>query len=117
MDAKQLDDYLDTVLIGGRERREVVIASYDDRWPRRYEAERERIASALASAAPRIEHVGSTSVPDLGAKRAPLSDRPLIHARQIIARRSQVVGRHSAQIQEGQHRLRTAARRIQVRRS
>jgi GrpB-like predicted nucleotidyltransferase (UPF0157 family)/GNAT superfamily N-acetyltransferase len=62
------DAYLDTVLIGGRERREIVIADYDPAWPRRFEAERERIASALGGATRRIEHIGSTSVPGLAAK-------------------------------------------------
>jgi GrpB-like predicted nucleotidyltransferase (UPF0157 family)/ribosomal protein S18 acetylase RimI-like enzyme len=62
------DAYLDTVLIGGRERREIVIADYDPAWPRRFDAERERIASALGDVARRIEHIGSTSVPGLAAK-------------------------------------------------
>jgi GrpB-like predicted nucleotidyltransferase (UPF0157 family)/ribosomal protein S18 acetylase RimI-like enzyme len=62
------DAYLDTVLIGGRERREIVIADYDHAWPRRFAAERERIASALGPTARRIEHIGSTSVPGLAAK-------------------------------------------------
>lgn len=62
------DAYLDTVLIGGREQREIVIADYDPRWPRRFEAERERIAQALGAGALRIEHIGSTAVPGLAAK-------------------------------------------------
>lgn len=67
MDAEQ-DAYLDTVLIGGRERREIVIADYDPDWPRRYEDHRARIAAALGAEALRIEHVGSTAVPGLAAK-------------------------------------------------
>jgi GrpB-like predicted nucleotidyltransferase (UPF0157 family) len=63
-----LDSYLDSVLIGGRERREVVIADYDPAWPERYDAERARIAAALGPRARRIEHIGSTSVPGLAAK-------------------------------------------------
>ena len=59
---------LDRVLIGGRERREIVIAEYDPGWPRRFLAERERIAAALGDRALRIEHIGSTSVPGLAAK-------------------------------------------------
>jgi GrpB-like predicted nucleotidyltransferase (UPF0157 family)/GNAT superfamily N-acetyltransferase len=62
------DAYLDTVLIGGREPRAIVIADHDPAWPRRFEAERERVASALGGAARRIEHIGSTSVPGLAAK-------------------------------------------------
>lgn len=62
------DAELDQVLIGGRERREIVIADYDPAWPERFAAERERIAEALGDRALRIEHIGSTSVPGLAAK-------------------------------------------------
>ena len=68
MSEERLDAYLDTVLIGGRERREIVIADYDPEWPRRFDGERDRLAQALGAAALRIEHVGSTSVPGLAAK-------------------------------------------------
>jgi len=59
---------LDRVLCCGRERREIVIATYDPGWPRRFEVERERLAAALGDRALRIEHIGSTSVPGLAAK-------------------------------------------------
>jgi GrpB-like predicted nucleotidyltransferase (UPF0157 family) len=59
---------LDDVLIGGRERREIVIAEPDPAWPVRFRAERDRIAAALGERALRIEHIGSTSVPGLAAK-------------------------------------------------
>lgn len=62
------DEYLDSVLIGGREPREIVIADYDIGWPVRFAAERERIAGALGGKAVAIEHIGSTAVPGLGAK-------------------------------------------------
>ena len=62
------DAYLDRVLVGGRERREIVIADYDPAWPERFAAERERIRAALGDRALRIEHIGSTSVPGLAAK-------------------------------------------------
>ena len=62
------DAYLDRVLIGGRERREIVIAPYDPAWPERFAVERARIAAALGPRALRIEHIGSTSVPGLAAK-------------------------------------------------
>lgn len=68
MDPEQLDAYLDAVLIGGRERRKIVIAEYDAGWPRRFEVERGRIAKALGAAALCIEHVGSTAIPGLAAK-------------------------------------------------
>jgi GrpB-like predicted nucleotidyltransferase (UPF0157 family) len=75
---EQLDAYLDSVLIGGRERREIVIADYDPQWPRRFEAERERIGLALGDTALLIEHIGSTSVPGLAAK--PIIDMTMIVA-------------------------------------
>ena len=62
------DTHLERVLIGGRERREIVIAGYDPAWPERFEVERARIAAVLGERALRIEHIGSTSVPGLAAK-------------------------------------------------
>jgi GrpB-like predicted nucleotidyltransferase (UPF0157 family)/ribosomal protein S18 acetylase RimI-like enzyme len=62
------DAYLDEVLIGGRERREIVVVDYEAAWPQRFEVERARIAVALGDGARRIEHIGSTSVPGLAAK-------------------------------------------------
>ncbi|MGQ0743861.1 MAG: GrpB family protein [Acidimicrobiales bacterium] len=63
-----LDDELERVLIGGRERRTIRIERYSDDWPRRFERERKRIEVALGPIARRIEHVGSTAVPGLAAK-------------------------------------------------
>jgi len=68
MERSELDEHLDRVLVGGRERREIVIADYDPAWPARFEAERDRVARALGDHALTIEHIGSTSVPGLGAK-------------------------------------------------
>jgi len=59
---------LDAVVIGGRERRPIVIAEYNPAWPLHYERERTRIADALGDIARMIEHVGSTAVPGLAAK-------------------------------------------------
>jgi GrpB-like predicted nucleotidyltransferase (UPF0157 family) len=59
---------LDSVLIGGRERRAIVIAEYDDEWPARFARERDRVVAALGPAAVRVEHFGSTAVPGLAAK-------------------------------------------------
>jgi GrpB-like predicted nucleotidyltransferase (UPF0157 family) len=59
---------LDDILIGGREKRAIVIAGYDPAWPVRFEAERARILGAIGPVARRIEHVGSTAVPGLAAK-------------------------------------------------
>jgi len=62
------EGYLDRVLIGGREKREIVIADYDPGWPARAERERELVRGVLGSGALRIEHFGSTAVPGLAAK-------------------------------------------------
>jgi putative glutamine amidotransferase len=44
------------------------IEPYDPGWPRRFETESARIAAALGDQVVRMEHVGSTAVPGLGAK-------------------------------------------------
>jgi len=59
---------LDTVLIGGPEKRPIVLVEYDPNWPARFECEQARIHEALGGAAIRIEHIGSTAVPGLAAK-------------------------------------------------
>jgi GrpB-like predicted nucleotidyltransferase (UPF0157 family)/predicted ester cyclase len=59
----------DRVLVGGLEPvSRIVIADYDPTWPGRFEVERRRIATALADATVRIEHIGSTSIRGLAAK-------------------------------------------------
>jgi GrpB-like predicted nucleotidyltransferase (UPF0157 family) len=55
-------------LIGGPEKRSIVVVDYDPSWPGRFEAHRATIARALGRVARRIEHVGSTAVPGLAAK-------------------------------------------------
>ena len=62
------NDPLDGVLIGGREKVEVVVVDYDTSWPDRYEELADRIRTALGETALRIAHIGSTSVPGLAAK-------------------------------------------------
>ena len=44
------------------------IVPYDSAWPGAFAAERDRIAAVLGELAVRIDHHGSTSVPDLAAK-------------------------------------------------
>jgi len=44
------------------------LVPYDPDWPSAFEAERQRLASALGPLACGIEHYGSTSVPGLSAK-------------------------------------------------
>jgi len=46
----------------------VVMTEYDPQWPARFAMLRERIAAALGRLALQIEHVGSTSVPNMCAK-------------------------------------------------
>src|SRR5688500_9229323 len=56
------------VLIGGIEKREIVIVDYDPRWPGMFQQHAAILLRALGSVALAIEHVGSTSVPGLAAK-------------------------------------------------
>ncbi len=68
MSTGERDRDLGAILIGGRERREIVIVEYDADWPARFESERARVRCSLGAAAIRIEHIGSTAVPGLAAK-------------------------------------------------
>lgn len=58
----------DTQLIGGFEKRSIRIVEYDPEWNQMFREHAGIINSALGSAAERIEHIGSTSVPGLAAK-------------------------------------------------
>ncbi len=58
----------DLELVGGVERRDIVLVPYRPAWPARFAQELRRIADAMGPAALRIEHVGSTAVPGLAAK-------------------------------------------------
>lgn len=51
-----------------RSSRKAVVVPYDPAWPVVFEIEREAISERLKGAVERIEHMGSTSVPGLGAK-------------------------------------------------
>lgn len=66
---------LDAVLIGGQRPVLVELAEPDPAWPQAFSGHRDRILSALRSAA-ELEHVGSTSVPGLAAK--PVIDVQLV---------------------------------------
>ncbi len=44
------------------------IAEYDSRWPRLFQERGERLRRVLGDVAPRIDHIGSTSIPHLAAK-------------------------------------------------
>lgn len=54
-------------LIGGTEKRDLVLVGYDPHWPETY-AEHERRLYATLGLAVQVEHTGSTSVPGLAAK-------------------------------------------------
>src|SRR5215471_8418404 len=56
------------VLIGGIEKREIVIVDYNPLWPEKFQKHAEILSQALGTKALSIEHVGSTSVPGLAAK-------------------------------------------------
>ena len=59
---------LETGKIGGSEKQEIKIVDYDEDWPKKFQKHAHTIALALGPSALRIEHIGSTSVPGLGAK-------------------------------------------------
>ena len=61
-------DVVDPELIGGVERRELVIAEPDPAWAASYRDHEVRIREALGDGAVAVEHIGSTSVPGLAAK-------------------------------------------------
>ncbi|MEJ7633180.1 GrpB family protein [Aeromicrobium sp.] len=58
----------DVELVGGREKRDIIIVDHDPTWTDRFDIERTRILNALGDLALRIDHIGSTSVPGLAAK-------------------------------------------------
>ncbi len=55
-----------------------MLVEYDSEWPRLFAREAKRIREALGEGALRVEHAGSTSVPDLSAK--PIIDIVLVVA-------------------------------------
>ena len=59
---------VETGLIGGTEKREIVVVPYREEWPRTFRSHAERIFASLGPSALRIEHIGSTAVPGLAAK-------------------------------------------------
>jgi len=56
----------------------ICVVNYDSEWPHEFEREAEKIRTALGNRALLIEHVGSTSVPELPAK--PIIDIVLVVA-------------------------------------
>lgn len=103
------------ILVGCSDRVDIVIAEYDPRWTERYAVERERIAAALGPDAIRIEHIGSTAVPDLGAK-------PIVDILVAVADPDDARHRHALEragyvlrvIEPGHRMYRTPARDVHV---
>jgi len=58
----------DVDLIGGPEKRQIILFPYDPSWAKDFEGERRKIDVALGLLPHRVEHVGSTAVPGLAAK-------------------------------------------------
>jgi GrpB-like predicted nucleotidyltransferase (UPF0157 family) len=71
-DVASYDEKLAEIMVGGVDRQtlegKVEIVEYDPRWPALYSREEQRISTILGDRVVRIEHTGSTSVPDLPAK-------------------------------------------------
>jgi GrpB-like predicted nucleotidyltransferase (UPF0157 family) len=61
-------DVVEAELIGGIEKRELVIEEYDTTWPKQFADHEAQIHRELGARAIRVEHIGSTSVPGLAAK-------------------------------------------------
>ena len=68
MDQAARETELDTILIGGREQRAILIVDYDDIWPSKAASMAQKIQDSLGPAALSVEHIGSTSVSGLAAK-------------------------------------------------
>lgn len=59
---------MNTGLIGGPEHREILIVEHQSSWPAVFEDHGRLIRRSLGDVARRIDHVGSTPVPELPAK-------------------------------------------------
>lgn len=55
-------------LVGGTERRALVLHEHDPGWAEEYAEHERRVRDALGDVALQVEHIGSTSVPGLAAK-------------------------------------------------
>lgn len=55
-------------LIGGPEKRSIVLVPHDPGWADAFVRHRTRVVGALGARAVRVDHIGSTSVPGLDAK-------------------------------------------------
>jgi GrpB-like predicted nucleotidyltransferase (UPF0157 family) len=109
-------DVVEAELIGGVEKRELVIAAPDPAWPAAYRDHEARIREALGDVAVAVEHIGSTAVPGLAAK--PIID-VLVVVPDITAEEDYVdsllAAGYELRVREPGHRLvRTPARDVHV---
>lgn len=114
--ARRRPDVVESELIGGLEPRDIVIVPYDQDWPVTYGTHHQRLRDALGPAALCIEHIGSTSVPGLGAK--PIID-VLLEVRDITAEEDYLPrlakAGYELRVREPDHRMvRTANRDVHV---
>lgn len=103
-------------LVGGVERRDLVLADHDPRWHSVYAEHERRIRAALGAAAVQVEHIGSTSVRGLAAK--PIVD-VLVTVEDVTAEEDYLYPLLAAgyvlRVREPGHRLvRTPARDVHV---
>jgi len=61
-------DVTESELVGGVEKRVLFLADHDRAWTSRYLEHEARIRKAVATAVIGVQHIGSTSVPELAAK-------------------------------------------------
>ena len=61
-------DVTSVELVGGVEKRDLVIEEHDPSWTSAFIEHEHRIRAALGATAKQVEHIGSTSVPGLAAK-------------------------------------------------
>ena len=65
---RDLEGWLDEVVIGERQPGPIRLVAYDPEWPAQYDRIHDRLQGALGTRARMIEHIGSTAVPGLLAK-------------------------------------------------
>jgi GrpB-like predicted nucleotidyltransferase (UPF0157 family) len=65
---RELEGWLDEVVIGERQPGPIRLVAYDPEWPAQYDRIHDRLQGALGTRARMIEHIGSTAVPGLLAK-------------------------------------------------
>ncbi|GAA3806671.1 GrpB family protein [Nocardioides panacisoli] len=109
-------DVTDVEMVGGVERRALVLEDYDPAWPAAYAEHEQRIRRALGPTAAQVEHIGSTSVPGLAAK--PIID-VLVTVEDITAEEDYLdqllAAGYELRVREPGHRLvRTPARDVHV---